>query len=103
MRVVLMAVLTLGLAFGTALAQSGRAGSGTAAPASPGGPALAPSPKSAASEPDAKERIADCVRLWDSGTHMSKQEWRRACERTMNRIENLTANAPTPGPTRQKR
>jgi hypothetical protein len=30
------------------------------------------------------ETLADCLSFWNSGTHMSKDEWRRTCERTMN-------------------
>ena len=25
----------------------------------------------------------DCLDTWDKGTHMTKQEWRRTCERTI--------------------
>jgi hypothetical protein len=35
------------------------------------------------------ERYADCVKLWDSGTHMSKQAWARTCRRIENRLQNL--------------
>ena len=31
-----------------------------------------------------EETLADCLSFWDPGTHMSKDEWRRTCERTMN-------------------
>jgi hypothetical protein len=31
-----------------------------------------------------EETLADCLSFWDPGTHMSKEEWRRTCERTMN-------------------
>ena len=27
--------------------------------------------------------LQDCLALWDTATHMSKQEWKAACERTM--------------------
>jgi len=33
------------------------------------------------------------MNFWDRGTHMSKQQWRAACKRTLNRIENLKAEA----------
>jgi hypothetical protein len=33
--------------------------------------------------------IADCMQLWDKGTHMSKQEWARTCQRIQSRLENL--------------
>jgi hypothetical protein len=28
--------------------------------------------------------------FWDAGTHMSKQEWRTACRRVQNRLEDLS-------------
>ena len=27
--------------------------------------------------------LQDCMALWDAATHMSKQEWKAACKRTM--------------------
>ena len=33
------------------------------------------------------------MRFWDKGTHMSKQEWRAACRRTLNRLDALKAGA----------
>jgi hypothetical protein len=27
--------------------------------------------------------LQDCMALWDTATHMSKQEWKAACKRTM--------------------
>jgi hypothetical protein len=27
--------------------------------------------------------LQDCLALWDAATHMSKQEWKAACKRTM--------------------
>ena len=35
------------------------------------------------------ERYDDCVKLWDSRTHMSKAEWSRTCSRIENRLQNL--------------
>src|SRR4029077_4696028 len=35
------------------------------------------------------ERYADCVKLWDNQTHMSKGEWSRTCRRIENRLQNL--------------
>jgi hypothetical protein len=101
MHGVIVASLLLVLAAGGAAAQS------SAPPPSPA-PALpkaaAPSPtatKPAAPaatsavkvQPDpkkvAKENIAECMRLWDAATHMSRQEWARTCERIQTRLENL--------------
>jgi hypothetical protein len=30
--------------------------------------------------------LQDCMNFWDSGTHMSKAEWRTACQRVQRRI-----------------
>jgi hypothetical protein len=32
------------------------------------------------------------MNFWDRGTHMSKQQWRAACKRTLNRLDNLKAD-----------
>jgi hypothetical protein len=37
--------------------------------------------------------LSDCMGFWDRGTHMSKQQWRAACKRTLNRLENLKVEA----------
>jgi hypothetical protein len=36
--------------------------------------------------------ISDCMGFWDSGTHMSKQEWKAACVRVQNRLANIAAD-----------
>jgi hypothetical protein len=45
-----------------------------------------PRPKSATST-DAEVRVAamysQCMQDWDSGTHLTKQEWERTCRRLM--------------------
>ena len=33
--------------------------------------------------------VADCMALWDRGTHMTKIEWRRTCQRTKNALDQL--------------
>ncbi len=51
------------------------------------------------------ERYADCVRLWDSHTHMSKPEWSRTCRRVENRLQNLRVdnlNIDVSGPKPRK-
>ena len=32
---------------------------------------------------------AECIKMWDAGTHMSKQEWASTCARIQTRLENL--------------
>jgi hypothetical protein len=31
--------------------------------------------------------LSDCMGFWDAGTHMTKQEWKAACQRTLSRIQ----------------
>lgn len=33
------------------------------------------------------DTLADCMRFWDRGTHMTKVEWRAACTRTLRRLD----------------
>ena len=96
MRVVVATCLTLGLSAGAALAQTSTPPAASAAPkaavpAKPNSPATTPaSPRDKeAARKVAKENIAECMRLWDSATHMTKQEWARTCERIQSRLENL--------------
>ncbi len=46
--------------------------------------------ESAPSAPGGGGRTVDaCMGFWDSGTHMSKAEWKAACVRIQNRLDNL--------------
>jgi hypothetical protein len=49
-------------------------------------------PKAPAQAPASKgmtDALADCMQLWDKGTHMTKQEWSRTCHRIQSRLQNL--------------
>lgn len=35
------------------------------------------------------EALTSCIAMWEKSTHMSRQEWDRACRRVANRIQNL--------------
>ena len=48
-----------------------------------------PAPAAGAPKAAGQDRYADCVGLWDAGTHMSKRDWSRTCRRIENRLENL--------------
>jgi hypothetical protein len=83
----LMATWILGYIAGAAAAQ-------TTPPAPPTDRAGAQSGKSDAGRRSAKknatnEALASCLAQWDKGTHMSRQEWSRACRRVANRLQNL--------------
>lgn len=67
------------LSVGVALAQTGTV---TPAPA-------APANATRASKSAVEEGKAECMRLWDAGTHMSKREWSTTCARIQSRLDNL--------------
>jgi hypothetical protein len=53
-------------------------------------PTDAPAKPTAASEDAIREQaIGDCERIWDRGTHMTKQEWSRTCRRVQTRLQRL--------------
>jgi hypothetical protein len=83
----LMATSILGCIASAAAAQA-------TPPAPPTDRAVAQSGKSDAARRSAKknttnEALASCLAQWDKGTHMSRQEWNRACRRVANRLQNL--------------
>jgi len=42
------------------------------------------------------ESVADCLERWDAGTHMTKSQWRKTCERVRaERLPYLKANRHT--------
>ena len=34
--------------------------------------------------------VANCVAMWDGATHMTKQQWLRACRRVQERLRTLS-------------
>jgi len=40
--------------------------------------------------------IADCMQMWDSRTHMTKQEWSRTCKRVQTRLDSLNFDVLMP-------
>ncbi len=37
--------------------------------------------------------VVDCMQMWDSATHMMKQEWSRTCKRVQARVDSLDVDA----------
>ena len=63
-----------------------------AAPAPARAPAKSPAAPGKAirtSKSAVADAKAECMRMWDSGTHMSKQEWSSTCDRIQTRLDNL--------------
>jgi hypothetical protein len=65
-------------------------GGGTPRPSGSGSLALTPGSPSeqAPSTPGGGGKtLSDCMAFWEPATHMSKSEWKAACQRTLNRIQ----------------
>ena len=93
MRVtILSAALALGA--GAALAQTGSI-TPAPAPATPSAvttPAKGPvavSPAARTGKNAVDDAKAECMRMWDPGTHMTKREWSITCDRVQTRLDNL--------------
>ncbi len=77
MRLLLIAIVTLSLGAGATFAQiPTRTFPSGDAPGSPHDRA-----------------VVDCMQMWDSGTHMTKQEWSRTCKRVQRRLDSLDVDA----------
>ena len=87
MRIVIVTLLSLVLGAGAALAQSVPPTPPTTGAISKAAPAKSPTPAEA--KKATADGIAECMKLWDAGTHMSKAEWSSTCKRVQSRLENL--------------
>jgi hypothetical protein len=47
--------------------------------------------------------LAECMGLWDGGTHMTKGQWRASCQRVQNRLNNLGVIAEETGTKKTKK
>jgi hypothetical protein len=84
MRFLIIFVVTLGAATGFAFAE--------VAPAPPAALRLLESRKVISARETHAAAVADCERMWDRGTHMTKQDWSRTCRRVQNRLQHLQVN-----------
>jgi hypothetical protein len=41
------------------------------------------------------ETVADCMKLWEPTTHMSKADWSRTCRRVQGRLDQVTKQVMT--------
>jgi hypothetical protein len=66
-------------------------------------PNMALSPGASPSTPGGGgDTLADCMGMWDAGTHMSKVEWREACARTLNGLDVPVDSPPTASANRKR-
>jgi len=74
--------MLLVLSAGSALAQTS-----TTAPAASAQPM--PEASMHATGSAVADSKAECIKMWDAGTHMTKQQWANTCARIQTRLENL--------------
>ena len=58
-------------------------------PSSPGNSSASPSESAPSAPGGGGKTLADCMRFWDRETHMTKAEWRAACQRTMQEYPSV--------------
>jgi hypothetical protein len=117
MRFFLVAIMTLCLGGGAALAQTASESLPillpkvdllplrllpSAAPMERGSQRQSPG-RSQSRQNEHDSAIIDCMQMWDSGTHMTKQQWSRTCKRVQTRLENLKVDGIIPKPKTQVR
>ena len=64
---------------------------------SPVAPSDSPSQTSQRTAGGGGKTLQDCMGFWDRGTHMTKSEWRAACQRSAHRLDNLKIDDLTLG------
>jgi hypothetical protein len=109
MRLLLIAIMTFSLGAGATFAQTpqGDPASGRRADVTPS-PSAATfdatgtlpqrlTPNRAQSRQNVHDNaVADCMQMWDSGTHMTKQAWLHTCKRIETRLDNLNVESLMP-------
>ena len=70
-------------------------------PLLPSAPTIVVSPHRETGIPQSREKdhdrdVADCMQMWDSGTHMTKQQWASTCKRVQTRLDDLNIDMTMP-------
>ena len=48
-----------------------------------------PDPNSPQAKADRQKRLDDCIAIWDKGTHMTREQWRRTCKNSLEDLPGL--------------
>ncbi len=48
-----------------------------------------PAPDTAEATAYKQKRFDDCIAIWDKGTHMTKEQWRRTCKNSLEDLPGL--------------
>jgi hypothetical protein len=116
MRLLLIAIMTFSLGAGATFAQTPPSGAGSPSQGNPASGRADVTTSSSAATFDATgtlpqrltpnraqsrqnvhdSAVADCMQMWDSGTHMTKQAWLHTCKRIETRLDNLNVESLMP-------
>jgi len=111
MRLLLIAIVTLSLGASATSAQTGIGGTGPSVAAAsltnmnvlpplrllPTAPPRRQSPSRPQAGQGAHDiAVTNCMQMWDSGTHMTKQAWLHTCKRIETCLDNLNIDALMP-------
>lgn len=96
MRIVLIVSIALSWIVSAAFAQTAPSSPplkapDSSAPAKKGkaDPADTAAKRPAEEKTDVADPFASCVAIWERSTHMSRQEWARACRRVADRLKTI--------------
>ena len=82
--------LSVALAAGiTAHAAAARTRNAAAAAAATAPDPNKPDPNSPEAKADKQKRLDDCIAIWDKGTHMTKDQWKRTCKNSLEDLPGL--------------
>ena len=48
-----------------------------------------PDPNSPEAKGDRQKRLDDCIAIWDKGTHMTREQWKRTCKNSLEDLPGL--------------
>ena len=46
-------------------------------------------PNSPEAKADRQKRLDDCIAIWDKGTHMTREQWKRTCKNSLEDLPGL--------------
>jgi hypothetical protein len=70
---------------------------------SPSGSSAGPSESAQSTAGGGGRTLEDCLKFWDRETHMTRGEWRTACQRSQRRLDNLNLQSLNIGRDKNKK
>jgi hypothetical protein len=84
----LVIALTLTLAAAVPAHEAAARNAAAAAAATEADPSK-PDPNSTEAKADRQKRLDDCIAIWDKGTHMTREQWKRTCKNSLEDLPGL--------------